>query len=79
MSFRESRLLFGWRRESREAKTMSEKSKRAIILAISTLLKGGMEYHRVVQYIHTTYCLNTDEAEQLVTQAQTRLHLHYVA
>ncbi len=60
-------------------KTMSEKSKRAIILAISTLLKGGMEFHRVVQYIHTTYYLNTDEAEQLVSQAQTRLHMHYVA
>jgi hypothetical protein len=60
-------------------KTMSEKSKRAIILAISTLLKGGMEYHRVVQYIHTTYYLNPDEAEQLVTQAQNRLHMHFVA
>jgi hypothetical protein len=59
--------------------TMSEKSKRAIILAISTLLKGGMEIHRVVQYIHTTYCLNPEEAELLVSQAQTRLHMHYVA
>ncbi|WP_176737044.1 hypothetical protein [Oligoflexus tunisiensis] len=54
---------------------MSEKSKRAILLAISTLLKGGMEIHKVVQYIHSTYCLNADEAEQLVAQAQTRLHL----
>jgi len=53
---------------------MSEKSKRGIILAISTLLKGGMEFHKVVQYIHSTYCLNSDEVEQLVSQAQTRLH-----
>ena len=53
---------------------MSEKSKRGIILAISTLLKGGMEFDKIVEYIHTTYCLNADEAEQLVSLAQTRLH-----
>jgi hypothetical protein len=58
---------------------MSEKSKKAIMLAISTLLKGGMEIHKVVQYIHSTYCLHPEEAEQLVTQAQVHTRLHLVA
>ncbi len=53
---------------------MSEKSKRGIILAISTLLKGGMECDKIQQYILNTYSLNSDEALQLVNFAQTRLH-----
>ncbi len=53
---------------------MSEKAKRGIILAISTLLKGGMESDKIVSYLHSTYSLNSDEAEQLVSLAQTRLH-----
>lgn len=52
---------------------MSEKSKRGIIQAISTLLKGGMEFDKIVQYIHSTYSINSDEAQQLVMMAQTRL------
>ena len=53
---------------------MSEKSKKGIIQAISTLLKGGMECNKIEQYIHITYMLKVDQVEQLVSLAQTRLH-----
>ena len=53
---------------------MLEKSKRGIILAISTLLKGGMEGGKIVRYLHNTYSLNAEEAEQLLNIAQNKLH-----
>lgn len=75
MSSWKRRLILGmdWIHKERR-RDMSEKAKRGIILAISTLLKGGMESDKIVYYIHSTYSLNCDEAEQLVSLAQTRLH-----
>ncbi len=54
---------------------MSEKSKKGIIQAISTLLKGGMECDKIEQYIHSTYMLKADQVEQLLSLAQIRSHV----
>ena len=63
----------GGREEGKE-QVMSEKSKKGIIQAISTLLKGGMECDKIEQYIHNTYMLKAEQVGQLISLAQISVH-----
>ncbi len=55
---------------------MSDKTKKGIVQAIASLMRGGMEREKIAIYIRATYSLPSEDVTELIAVAYHRLHSH---